>query len=536
MADNSRPWLENKKQHRESKYVISDEEPNIPSTTRKSSSSDPSFQAEEGSTSGRESSNTTKESSGTLNSSIVFDHELSREGHKKSTTSARQMDEAITNINETTINEEVLELVPMTKSIIKHSPEDVTSSFLYRDSDSTFNSSSTKEAIDTIKEQLYPSVKLEAASSSSNSLKDEKNADKTQMTSSIKDEQKINTDFCIAMPTTSPETLSITSEKQKQYMHSLLTIRKNMEPAYLSIGNNKEPQSTLCFSGINKRTLQRWCHTMTLFSLLYVIISILYVVGTTVGLLTYQYTYGTVSNETSAQISYKIISRAILMKPEILQSLDSSSICHDNISIDAINVTKCKLDVDAYNEIWQSCILADQKRYKKYDCKCCRDTQSEQKQQKRQDEIELCLTEEDNVGNTKFLSRVVNKIENDNSTITTSDIYDAEIYGKRQRETVYEVRKIVQLVALLILAISSGLCVITWCAKKFVDTCCSRGVKCFEICCSKIILDEPDQNDDQVLIDKAIAARRREIAARNNRVHCNVARTESLQFDEKSII
>ena len=56
------------------------------------------------------------------------------------------------------------------------------------------------------------------------------------------------------------------------------------------------------------------------------------------------------------------------------------------------------------------------------------------------------------------------------------------------------------------------------------------------ICCSKIILDEPDQNDDQVLIDKAIAARRREIAARNNRVHCNVARTESLQFDEKSII
>jgi hypothetical protein len=52
------------------------------------------------------------------------------------------------------------------------------------------------------------------------------------------------------------------------------------------------------------------------------------------------------------------------------------------------------------------------------------------------------------------------------------------------------------------------------------------------MCCSKVILDEPDPNDDQVLIDKALAARR------NNRIHCNVAatNTESFPIDKRTDI
>ena len=119
-------------------------------------------------------------------------------------------------------------------------------------------------------------------------------------------------------------------------------------------------------------------------------------------------------------------------------------------------------------------------------------------------------------------------VKKHNSTIETSDIYDTEKYAKRQRETIYEIRKVVQLVALLFLATSFGLCLTTWLFRKCLETCCSRGGKCFEMCCSKVILDEPDQNDDQVLIDKALAARR------SNRIHCNAAATksESLQIDK----
>ena len=100
-----------------------------------------------------------------------------------------------------------------------------------------------------------------------------------------------------------------------------------------------------------------------------------------------------------------------------------------------------------------------------------------------------------------------------------------------QRETIYKVRKIVQIIALLILATSFGLCIITWLFKKCLDTCCSRGLKCFDVCCSKFILDEDDLSDDQDLIDRAMSARR------NNRVHCNttIRKTQpsSLQMNEK---
>ena len=146
---------------------------------------------------------------------------------------------------------------------------------------------------------------------------------------------------------------------------------------------------------------------------------------------------------------------------------------------------------------------------------------------------ELCLVERDAIDNINILSKVVEHVvKKHNATIKTSDIYDTIRYAKRQRETIYEIRKVVQFIALLLLVTSFGLFLISWLFRKCLKTCCSRGIKCFEVCCSKVILDEPDPNDDQVLIDKALAARR------SNRIHCNAdsTSTESSQIDKKMSI
>ena len=63
---------------------------------------------------------------------------------------------------------------------------------------------------------------------------------------------------------------------------------KDMDHPYASV-NNMPSQS----SGIKRKSsFQYWCHATTVFSIIYVIISTLFFVGTTVGLVTYQYTYG----------------------------------------------------------------------------------------------------------------------------------------------------------------------------------------------------------------------------------------------------
>ena len=96
---------------------------------------------------------------------------------------------------------------------------------------------------------------------------------------------------------------------------------KNMDHPYSSV-NNMPSQS----SGIKRKSsFQYWCHATTVFSIIYVIISTLFFVGTTVGLVTYQYTYGNLlQQKDTLQIYYKIISKTIALKPETIKNITST--------------------------------------------------------------------------------------------------------------------------------------------------------------------------------------------------------------------
>lgn len=527
MSDNTgeQQHLNSKTYEAKSKYIVTDEEQKLSSSKRKSIAEEPGDFAEERSISGRELELPTHESSATLSSTLSFDRELvSKVYQTSSAPNQKQIRRSVLSTDDSVINESILELVPLPQAGIKPMFEVTSNPLIHRDSDSTINSPRIKEAADTDTDRIDDTTTLKFDGS-----KEDPRRNASNISLHKKSLNNAHKDYCIdILPVNkiSSETGSITSEKQKKYLSSLLNIRRNTESAkYLSIKTSSKNQSlpTSCCSGIRKRTLQYWCHTMTMFSLLYVIISTLYVVATTVGLFTYQYTYSNVSNKKSAQLYYKIISRTILLESDILLNLNISEISI-NGSFNQSNTT----DFYSYIEMWKLCTLDDQNKYN-LDCKCCNRDEFEQRQQKRQDEIELCLMEADAIININILSNVVRYIvKKHNSTIETSDIYDTERYAKSQRETIYEVRKVVQLVAILFLAISFGLCLITWLFQKCLERCCSRGIKCFEMCCSKVILDEPDPADDQVLIDKALAARR------SNRVHSNItpSDTESLQIDK----
>ena len=98
-----------------------------------------------------------------------------------------------------------------------------------------------------------------------------------------------------------------------------------------------------------------------------------------------------------------------------------------------------------------------------------------------------------------------------------------------QKKTIYDMREIVQLVSLLILATSFGLCTFTWFFQKCCfDNCFSIFTKrCFGICCPRSGLEDTESGTDQILIDKTISAKR------NNRVHSNDPRATLAFADEK---
>ena len=526
--------LDGKKRQTETKYIVSDEEQS-PDTTRKSISTEQSFQAEEGSISDRGPAVITRESTRSFNiSTLSFDCEVEDIGNGKISTYPEPIVQSVSKIEESQENEEEIKLVPIPMQTGKHYPEINSLSLFHQESESTLNSSSTKEAVDAQKEQTQPSSNAEYSSPSSQDALNEEH-----IISNVK--RKIDKNYRVEklpISKVSAETRSITTERQRKYLSSLLNIRDSAT-TYLSVNSNnpKQPQSCLyCCSGIRKRTLQYWCHTMTMFSLLYVIISSLYVVGTTIGLITYKYTYGgdSISNKNDAHLFNKIISRTISINPEIIANLNASDICRYNADNETNFVNdSCTRDFKFYIDVWNICSIEDQKKYK-HECKCYKYEEHLKRKQEREDEIASCLKDRGKkaITNMNILSRVVDHIEKHHSSnISTVDIRDAKKYITNQRETIYKVRKIVQLVALLFLATSFGLCIITWLFKKCLDACCSRGLKCFEVCCSKVILDEDDLNDDQALIDRAISARR------NNRVHCNTTirkkETSALQLDEK---
>ena len=527
--------LDGQKSQTEIKYIVADEEQNRYDTTRRSISTEQSFQAEEGSISDREPAAITRESTRSFNiSSLSFDCEVDGNDSGKISTYPEPMAQSVSKIEGSKMHEEEIKLVPIPKQTGKHYPE-VNSLYLFhQESESTINSSSTKEAVDAQKEQTHPSSNAEYSSPSSQDALNEGHI-------ILNAKRKIDKNYGVEnlpIPKVSSETRSITSERQRKYLSSLLNIRDSAT-TYLSVNSNnpKQPQSCFCCcSSIRKRTLQYWCNTMTMFSLLYVIISSLYVVATTIGLITYKYTYGndSISNKNEAHLFNKIISRTISINPEILPNLNASDICRYN----ADNETNfandsCTRDFKFYIDVWNICAIEDQKKYK-HECKCYKYEEHLKRKQEREDEIASCLKDRDGktITNINILSGVVDHIEKHHSSnISTVDIRDAKSYTTNQRETIYKVRKIVQLVALLFLATSFGLCIITWLFRKCLDACCSRGLKCFEVCCSKVILDEDELIDDQALIDRAISARR------NNRVHCNTTirktETSALQIDEK---
>ena len=300
---------------------------------------------------------------------------------------------------------------------------------------------------------------------------------------------------------------------------------KKMDHPYSSV-NNMPSQS----SGIKKKSsLQYWCHATTVFSIIYVIISTLFFIGTTVGLVTYQYTYGNMLQQRDTlQIYYKIISKAILLKPETIQNITSTLICEEANVTKAVN-DSCATTFDSYFETWNLCILADKKKFR-YGCWCCNQKEYEQRLQTRKDDIEACLVENDDIASTALLSKVIYYIESQNSSITTSDIYETEKYIRMQKKTIYEMREIVQLVSLLILATSFGLCIFTWFFQKCCfDNCCSLcSRRCLGTCCRKIALEDTESGTDQILIDKTISAKR------NNRVHSNDPRATPAFEEENS--
>ena len=522
--------LDGDKHKGEGKYIISDEEPNSPDTTRKSISTEQSFQAEEGSLSDGAVAIIPRDSTISFRlSSLSFDCEVEGKNNEKVSNDHEPMALSLPKTEDSKIIEEEIKLVPMPKIIeIKH-PEISSRSFFHQESQSTLNSSSTKEALNAHKQQVYPSSNLEYSSpSSQDALNDEKLVSNKN--------RKIDKNYCVEnLPISrlSPET-------KKKYSSSLFKLKKlDSATTYLSVNSNNPKRSqsgSCCCSGIRKRTLQFWCHGLTMFSLLYVIISSLYVVATSVGLITYKYTYDkdSASNKNDAYTYNRIISRTISIKPEILLNLNASDFC----TYDAHNETNfvddsCKRDFKFYIDVWNGCTMEDQKKYK-HECKCYKYEEHQKRKHEREDEIASCLKDRDRktITNLNILSKIVDHVEKyHSSNISTSDIHDAKNYVTNQRETIYKVRKIVQIIALLILATSFGLCIITWLFKKCLDTCCSRGLKCFDVCCSKFILDEDDLSDDQDLIDRAMSARR------NNRVHCNttIRKTQpsSLQMNEK---
>ena len=301
---------------------------------------------------------------------------------------------------------------------------------------------------------------------------------------------------------------------------------KKVDHPYSSV-NNMPSQS----SGIKRKSsLQYWCHATTVFSIIYVIISTLFFIGTTVGLVTYQYTYGNMLQQRDTlQIYYKIISKTIALKPETIKNITSTLICEEDNVTKAIN-DSCATTFDTYAETWNHCILADKKKFR-YDCSCCTPKEYEQRLQTRNDDIEACLVRRDDIASTALLSKVIDYIEKQNSSITTSDIYETEKYIRMQKKTIYEMREIVQLVSLWILATSFGLCIFTWFFQKCCfDNCCSLCSKrCFGICCRKIALEDTESGTDQILIDKTISAKR------NNRVHSNDPRaTPAFEEETKS--
>ena len=524
--------FDDKKRQTEAKYVISDEEQISPDTTRKSISTERSFHADEGS-SDRELAVITRESTRSFNlSTLSFDSEI--EGHMKILPNSNPNDILISKPEDPKVNEEEIKLVSMSQLTENHFPDLHSHSFFHQECESTENSSSIKEAIDAHKQPTYPLSNAEYSSpSSQDALHNEKIVSNAS--------RKMDKDYCLDnlhAPKVSSDARNITSERQRKYLTSLFNVRDSAK-TYLSVNSNdprRPTSSSCCCSGIRKRTLQYWCHSMTMFSLLYVIISSLYVVATTIGLITYKYTYvnDSILNKNSAYISNKIISRTISIKPEILLNLNASDFCINGTQIETNFVEdSCERDFKFYIDVWNDCTIEDQKKYK-HECKCYKYEEHQKRKQEREDEIASCLKDRDTktITNINILSEIVGHIEKyHSSNISTVDIHDTRNYITNQRETLYKVRKIVQLVALLILATSLGLCIITWLFKKCLDSCCSRGLKCFEVCCSKVIVDDDDLNDDQALIDRAISARR------NNRVHCNttIRKTQkpSFQINEK---
>ena len=127
----------------------------------------------------------------------------------------------------------------------------------------------------------------------------------------------------------------------------------------------------------------------------------------------------------------------------------------------------------------------------KLNCTCCKGDEDGSTLSQNQEKVELCFIKE------------------------ASYMYQAEEYSRKQRDTLYEIRKIVQYVALLVCVGSFGLFVVTCVFRALVHRCCSRGYKCFEFCCcDNIIIDDPEL-DDQMLIDRLLTTRKL------NQVHCN---------------
>ena len=195
--------LDSNKHKSEGKYSISDEEPNSPDTTRKSISTEQSFQAEEGSLSDGAVAIIPRDSTISFRlSSLSFDCEVEGKNKEKVSNDLEPMELSLSKTEESKIIEEEIKLVPIPKlTEIKH-PEINSSSFFHQESESNLKTSNTKEALNTHEQHIYPSSNQEYSSpSSQDALNNESLVTNKN--------RKIDKNYCVEnlpIPRVSPET------------------------------------------------------------------------------------------------------------------------------------------------------------------------------------------------------------------------------------------------------------------------------------------------------------------------------------------